>query len=32
MDEELVELKLRYQYLKFKDIFLKAVSNILLLY
>jgi len=32
MDEELVELKLRHQYLEFKDIFLKAVSDILLLY
>jgi len=29
MDEELVELKLRYQYLEFKDVFLKVVSNIL---
>ena len=32
MDKELIELKLRYQYLKFKDVFLKAASNILLLY
>ena len=31
MDKELVELKL-HQYLNFKDVFLKAVSNILPLY
>jgi len=29
MDKELVELKLRHWYLEFKDVFLKAVSNIL---
>jgi len=29
IDKELVKLKLRHWYLKFKDIFLKAVSNIL---
>jgi len=32
MDKELVELKLHHWYLEFKDIFLKAVSNILPLY
>ena len=30
MDKELVEQKLPYKYQKFKDIFLKAVFNILL--
>jgi len=32
MDKELVEQKLLYSYRKFKDIFSKAVSNILPLY
>ena len=32
MDEELVEQKLPYQYRKFKDIFSKVVSDILLPY
>jgi len=30
MDEELVELKLYHRYLDFKDVFLKAISDILL--
>jgi len=32
MDKELVELKLHHQYPDFKDVFLKAVSDTLLLY
>jgi len=32
MDKELMELKLHYWYPNFKDIFLKVVSDILLLY
>jgi len=32
MDEELVKLKLCHWYLEFKNVFLKAAFNILLLY
>jgi len=32
MDKKLVELKLHYRYLDFKDVFLKVAFDILLLY